>query len=143
MEEINIQKPKTIGEPSDKETPRASRVEVGSVSQDTAGTSEADQQGTKGSGKTTNPTDPDAAMRRVATGMIGLKLAKTRISGVQKRKGQAAVIAAGEAIRPRRKRSNRGAKEQQAGLMKSQSQRDRREALHLRQFHWRQLVLVH
>ncbi|KAK9680108.1 hypothetical protein QE152_g39350 [Popillia japonica] len=42
------------------------------------------RQGTTGSGKATNPVDPDAEMRRVATGITRLKLAKTRISGAQK-----------------------------------------------------------
>ncbi|KAK9719458.1 hypothetical protein QE152_g22619 [Popillia japonica] len=102
MEEINTEKPKTTGEPSDKKTPRPSRAEEDSVSQDTdtAGISEADQQATKGSGKTTNPTDPDAVMRRVATGMIRLTLAKTRISGAQKRKRAIlAAIATGKNFR--------------------------------------------
>ncbi|KAK9737053.1 hypothetical protein QE152_g11058 [Popillia japonica] len=58
----------------------------GSVGQDTAEATKADQQGTTGSGKATNPADPDAEMRRVATGITRLKLAKTRISGAQKRK---------------------------------------------------------
>ncbi|KAK9704208.1 hypothetical protein QE152_g28433 [Popillia japonica] len=68
----------------------------GSVGQDTAVATKADQQGTTGSGKATNAADPDAEMRRVATGITRLKLAKTRISGAQKRKmAIQAAIAAG------------------------------------------------
>lgn len=128
MEEININKPTiTTGEPSAKETPKPTRAVEGSVGQDTAEATKADQQGTTGSGKATNPADPDAEMRRVATGITRLKLAKTRISGAQKRKmAIQAAIAAGEAIRPRRRRSNRGSKEPQADLMKSQQQTAKR-----------------
>ncbi|KAK9694650.1 hypothetical protein QE152_g33388 [Popillia japonica] len=55
MEEINISKPKnTTGEPSAKETPKPTRAVEGSVGQDTAEATKADQQGTTGSGKATN-----------------------------------------------------------------------------------------
>ncbi|KAK9727845.1 hypothetical protein QE152_g18986 [Popillia japonica] len=78
-------------------------AEEGSVSQDTATQSEIIQEGTKGSGRTINPSYP-------------------YVEGPGNGKGQykiAACIASGKANRPRRRRSNLGSKEQRAYLTKA------------------------